>query len=378
MRLELRRAARGTERLAVTCVQSPTPKALDVHPFWRIAAVGLCCGTAWAESPDVPGRPVAEPGGWVLALDNDQLTAAPDDRDYTGGMALTFSDGSRGRWWFVLDPPLRWWDRMLGLADPDAAAAPFHAMQFGLLSFTPRDIEKPTAPGDRPYASLVYVAGSRVNFQADPATVYQSTLTLGALGLDLAADIGREMHRAIQANEAVGWTDQISDGGEPTARYALTRLHRLASDGASFDLRDSIGVSAGYLTEVTAALSLRLGRVRTPWWTFMPDQADYIALPAAAVRNGWHGQREYFVSVGLKLHARLYNAFLQGQFRDSVMSHDFRDTRPLVAQAWLGFSAQLGNHYLLSWTVRGQTSELRTEPGDRDLLWGSITLSRAW
>lgn len=315
--------------------------------------------------------------GWALYLDNDALALADRDRDYTGGVALTLA-GERARsWWFSLNP-------LLALGDSDADAprmAPRHAMQFGVLAFTPRDIKVPAVQGDRPYASLVYLANSRMSFADDPDVAYLSTLALGALGLDVAETVTRLMHAAIDTNQARGWNEQISDGGEPTFRYSFARLHRLAASrpgaGGDLELVDSFGVSAGYLTEATAGLSLRWGWIGTPFWSFTPERSHYMA-DAAPVAANTSPRRELYAWVGVMARARLYNAFLQGQLRDSALSYHREETRSLLGEAWLGLTAQLDREFSLSFTVRGQTSELRTFPGDRDLLWGGVTVNRAF
>ena len=135
--------------------------------------------------------------------------------------------------------------------------------------------------------------------------------------------------------------------------------------------------SIGYITEGSAALSWRWGRINTPWWAGSPDRVEYIAEPApstgGSVMNP--GSRELYVWGGVKAHARFYNAFLQGQFRDSDVDYGYHDVRPLIGEAWLGVTAQIVGEYRLSWVMRYQTSELRPEPGDRSLVWGGLVLS---
>lgn len=321
--------------------------------------------------------------GWAVFLDNDALALSKRDRDYTGGLAVTLAGDRARHWWFSLDPALRIADAWLGL-DRSACVPqnPRHALQFGAVAFTPGETRQPAAPGDRPYASLVYLANSRMRFHDDPDSVTQSTLAVGLLGLGVAEGVARLIHSALNLQHARGWDQQISDGGEPTFRYTLAKLNLLASGNTeqrrSYEVKNSGSLSVGYLTEATASLSMRWGKIMTPWWSFTPERAEYIREPAPVGGNPSDRQREIYGWAGIKARARLYNAFLQGQFRDSPLTYDYEDIRPLIGEAWLGMTAQVGDEYGLSWVVRYQTSELRTEPGDRDLFWGSIFISRSF
>ncbi|MGH8481459.1 MAG: lipid A deacylase LpxR family protein [Nevskiaceae bacterium] len=319
--------------------------------------------------------------GWALFMDNDALTAATGDHDYTGGIALTLAGARVQRGPFSLDPALGWLDRELGLAPRDATE--WHALQLSMLTFTPRTLDRADViPGDRPYASIVYLANSRTTVLPDAPVAYQSSLAIGVLGLDAAKASQRALHGALGADRPQGWDHQIAEGGEPTARYTLARLGLRAADGANgrrFELKDAVAVSAGYLTEASVALTLRWGRIHTPWWSFVPERAEYMMEPAPVFGGASpDGPRELYAWAGIKGRARLYNAFLQGQFRDSDLTYDFGDTRPLIGELWAGVTAELAAGYRLSYVLRYQTSELRTEPGDRDLFWGGLSVSRSF
>ncbi|MGB1560039.1 MAG: hypothetical protein ACPHN2_00930 [Sinimarinibacterium flocculans] len=41
-----------------------------------------------------------------------------------------------------------------------------------------------------------------------------------------------------------------------------------------------------------------------------------------------------------------------------------------------GLTAQITPSYRLSWVLRYQTSELRDGPGNREVIWGSVFVSR--
>lgn len=349
--------------------------------FFRAAVLATALLPA-LQAPPALGQE-NEDGGWAWFMDNDAFTFGTHDHDYTGGAALTLAGRRVQTWALSLDPALGRINQALGLPRASDDTAEWHALQLSVLAFTPSEIDEP-APiaGDRPYASIVYLANSRTTVPAGGDTAWQSSFALGMLGLDIAKATQRSLHAAIAADEPSGWNHQISEGGEPTARYTLARLglrHAGSAGGTQFELKDSVGVSAGYLTEVNAALTLRWGSIHSPWWSFVPERAEYMTEPAPVLggpaRPG--APREFYAWAGVKARARLYNAFLQGQFRDSALSYDFEDTRPLMGELWAGVTREFAAGTRVSWVLRYQSSELRTEPGDRDLFWGGVSLSRS-
>lgn len=340
-----------------------------------LLAAFVASGAALAQEKD--------DAGWALFMDNDALTARTHDHDYTGGIALTLAGARVQRAPLSLDGALGWVDRHVGLDRPDATE--WHALQLSLLTFTPRALARAdVVAGDRPYASIAYLANSRTTVLPEGRVAYQTSLAVGMLGLDAAKAAQRTLHEALGADRPLGWDHQISDGGEPTARYSLARLGLRASAGdgrgSRFELKDAVAFSAGYITEANVALTARWGRIHTPWWSFVPERAEYMIEPAPVFGGGATSgaPREFYAWAGIKGRVRAYNALLQGQFRDSDLTYDFADTRPLIGEVWGGVTRELAAGYRLSWVLRYQSSELRTAPGDRDLLWGGVSLSRSF
>lgn len=318
--------------------------------------------------------------GWSFYFDNDVFAPKNQDDDYTYGLALTLA-GRRAREWPVsLDGLLA---RVDALGAVDCHPFILHSLQTGVVAFTPSEITDPSLiPGDRPYASIVYLANGRNYIRDRSHPVYQTGFSIGVLGLRVAGALQNALHRTMGIDEAEGWPHQIADGGEPTFRYTIARQDLLASNfqtGATeYEFKSSFAGSVGYLTDASAAVSLRWGRINTPWWSFPPERVEYIAEPAPVIGGPdiRPGSRELYFWSGVKIRARLYNAFLQGQFRDSELDYDYRDLHPFIGEAWAGVTAQFTEEYRLSWVVRYQTAELRVEPGERDVLWGTLFLSR--
>lgn len=250
----------------------------------------------------------------------------------------------------------------------------------GIAAFSPEDLMRTDVNrGDRPYASLVFVANSRVNLQDDGQTAIQSTLTVGALGMRIAENLQKQIHALTKSDLPHGWQYQISQGGEPTLRYtyAHQRLWLMKDGEHHLEIKYSNEGSVGFLTEANSAISARWGRINTPWWSFAPDRAEYFSQPTIGLLNkSATGSLEFYVWAGAKIRARAYNAFLQGQFNDSELTYRWSELRPVLGEAWLGVTKQISPHSRLSWVWRYQSSEMRLGNGDRDLIWGGILLNR--
>lgn len=341
-----------------------------------VATLSLLVGAAAPEAADA-----RDIGGVRVQIDNDLFAGGERDRDYTGGMAVTISGREARDGFLSLDPILRSIDQAL-IPQFVAQSSPqsvHHARQIGLIAFTPADIVSPQPlHDDRPYASLLFVSNGRINVDADGRSAWSSNLTVGVLGLALTGRVHSAVHEMVGSESPRGYDNQISAGGEPTARYTLAR-HRLwiANPSATLDVKTTVQGSVGFLTETSAAISMRIGRFNTPWWSFAPELTDYIAAPLpVAARSA--GQPEMYFFTGAKLKARAYNVFLQGQFRDSAVEYSASEVEPLVAEVWIGVVTQIFEQTQLSYTLNYQTAELRDGKGARDSLWGGVQLSHSF
>lgn len=315
-----------------------------------------------------------EIAGIRFQIDNDLFAGGERDRDYTGGFAATWSGAAARDRYLSLDPALASIDR---LVSPSEAKSTYHARQLGLMVFTPRDVLT-SAPiqNDRPYASLLFTSNGRLRV-VDDRTAWSSSLTVGVLGLALTESIHSAVHSLVGSESPNGYDHQISAGGEPTARYTLARHFLLvAHPSSNIDVKATVQGSVGFLTEASAAVTMRFGRVSTPWWGFAPELTDYIAAPVPVDARG--SRPEMYLFAGARVKARAYNAFLQGQFRDSTVRYSFDETEPLLAEAWIGFVTQLFANTQVSYTLNYQTAELRDGPANREALWGAVQFSHSF
>jgi hypothetical protein len=343
-----------------------------------VLAAALILPATHASAQDDARRtwaPESEVSGVRLHIDNDLFAGRNLDRDYTGGVALTVSGTSARDGLLSLDPVLA---RIDGLFERSPAASVRHARQIGLIAFTPSDIITDEAQqADRPYASLLFASNGRVRVDADDRGAWSSSLTVGMLGMHLAETLHDVVHKAVGTEEPQGYDHQISAGGEPTARYMIAR-HNLwyADPTGRVDVKTTVEGSVGFLTETSAAVSIRIGRFDTPWWSFAPELADYIAAPTPMESLG--RQREVYFFAGARVTARAYNAFLQGQFRHSDVRYSYSEIEPIVAHAWIGVMTQLFSNTELSYALHYQTAELRDGSAARDTFWGGVQLAHSF
>src|SRR5690606_33649485 len=234
------------------------------RPWIRLLAVGIFAAAlvgppAASYAEESPPRPTERghrnfdalrPSGWTLHLDNDLFAFADEDRDYTAGISVTLG-GREAAGPRALSRALDWIDRKtsFGAAVRDGETA--RSFEAGVLLFTPQDLkaEEPLYD-DRPYANLAYLSSSRLTHRASSPIAYQSSLTVGVLGMPWVEHLHRAVHVAFGSREPRGYAHQISEGGEPTARYAVSR-YRLLEHGLYRDrpyhLRLGLSGSIGYL-----------------------------------------------------------------------------------------------------------------------------------
>lgn len=320
--------------------------------------------------------------GWAFYFDNDDPVNL--DRNYTGGMALSLFGRRAVTYPLSLDPALQTIDRWLGVGRlfKGRTTERRHGLEFGLTVFSPKTLRSSDALLDEhPYGCLLFTNNSeRVVTRENRA--YQTSFLVGVLGTRVCETLQRAIHVVSKSGKIIrGWNHQIADGGEPTARWRIDR-QSLMSDG-----RDAIGrtnqlqwtaeTSIGYLTNIGIGLSGRWGRISSPWWSFAPQQADYIPIgaPVAATKPG--AANEFYFWAGAMMQVQLYNALLEGQFRHSDVRFSGSELSPVVVEGWAGVTRQLDDGLTLSLCLRGRTHEIKDEINVSPL-WVSLTVARAY
>jgi hypothetical protein len=377
-------AALGTAALVVTGNEARADElsALEITPVLAVTDETVTESVSDIEEAIAEVVVSNQRIGWLegvdavrVQIDNDLFAGGNQDRDYTGGLGITIS-GERAREGMLsLDPLLARVDRLVFNGQQTNV---HHARQIGLVAFTPKDtLVREVQPDDRPYASLLFVSNGRVTVDADDRGAWISSLTIGVLGLSVSEHLHSAVHELVGSERPLGYDHQISAGGEPTARYTLARQQLwIADPSGQIDVKTTVQGSVGFLTETSASISVRAGRFNSPWWSFAPELTDYMAAPVPS--ESYRGSRELYVFAGARVKARAYNAFLQGQFRDSEVRYTSGEVQPLLAEAWIGVVTQILDQTQLSYALHYQTAELRHGPAARDTLWGAVQLTHAF
>ena len=317
--------------------------------------------------------------GWTLRIDDDFLALQERDADYTGGFAYTLNDdGPVGPRW--LARALDWIDETLRVPHSGSPAEP-RAFEIGLQLFTPRDLTAEEAlPDDRPYANVLYASSSSLARDEDRNVVRQTTFTIGVLGLPLVGDLHRALHELLQSPLPNGYAHQISDGGEPTFRYAFSSQRLLASgthDERPYSVRFGFTANAGYVTDASAEIAIRSGPERVPWWSAPPPLTDYAGQPPIRAA-GAASQRGVVLEGGLAVRARVYDALLQGQVRHSDVTFAWGELNHVLLEAWFGVSTELEGGLAISYSLRWQSPEIAAGLGSRSFAWGTLSFARGF
>ena len=323
------------------------------------------------------------PRAWAFEIDDDFLALTRHDRDYTAGVYFTVADNRAKAGSLPLSRSLDWVDAFTRFSRLRAdATSEAHSLELGLRLFTPSDLEAERAlPDDRPYATLAYVATSKLTIDASQRTALKSTLTLGLLGLPFVGAFHRSLHELISSPLPNGYSHQISDGGEPTFRYAISRRRLLASGtrgGRPYSLRYGVGASIGFLSELNAELVIRSGPLRVPWWSAPPMSSGYGGQPAILAEPGRASSRGIIFEGGIQARLPLYNAFLQGQFRHSDVTFSSDELERVLMEGWVGVAFQLKGGLELSYTIRRQSREIAHGTGARAFTWGQLSFARPY
>lgn len=333
--------------------------------------------------PAVPREKEQTRSSWAFYIDNDLFALSSRDRDYTGGLSLTLSGRDAATHPFSLDGVLGALNHILPISP--RSDEQLHSFEVGVNAFTPAQTDVNAAQhDDRPYASLLYIANSRQQLDHRNRSSLITTLTVGALGLNIGGAIQNGIHSLVGSDSAQGWDNQISDGGELTFRYSVayqkSAWSRYHGGMNNVEIKTAMRGSVGYLTGATAGISGRWGRIISPWWSFNPQLSDYAekSAPSLATAGNSRHHRELYFWAGANLHLRRYNALLQGQFRDSAVIYSSDQLQHLLLESWVGITKTFGNGFRVSYLIRHQSSELKVGNGDRAITWGGLIVGKAF
>lgn len=328
-------------------------------------------------SDDIPS---GDPVMMSIYVDNDLFTGTSKDEDYTGGFAFTYSGSSAAKHPFSIDKPLGKINQLTGVHELmgiayDDGNNSLHSCEAGLAVFTPTEIlNKKPILNDRPYSSLIYISNTQQTLSQDKQSSLITSLSLGVLGLSVAGEIQNGIHTIIGSDEAEGWDNQISNGGELTFKYSATLQQYIDTGNENYQVTTSLGMSLGYITEAAAGINLRAGIVRTPRWSFNVNNSNYGEKTNVTTPATRHLDEFYFIA-GANLKARAYNALLQGQFRNSKVEYSSDEIENLIYEGWVGLGCEFSSGLRLSYLFRHQSSELKTGLADRSFSYAELVAS---
>lgn len=326
--------------------------------------------------------------GMALVHDNDNLPHPGNtlrDDNYSAAYELRVNGRALER--AGLTRPLAGLDRLTRASRLHGRAVRrFHAAQLIGLVYTPDRIDTADVQtDDRPYASLIAVTVSRTSVGgAALDRLWWSDLSVGLLGVSLAGDVQRLIHRTrrwMTGNavpvDPLGWPNQISAGGEPTALYRVGHQRRLAGDGGlgrrkHWQVVGAVEGGLGYQTAAAASISARAGWFTSEFWEFPRG----VASPAVGqqVRHPGLPRWDLFGFAVLRPRVVAYDAMLQGQFRDSV--HTVTPRRLLGEwEGGVGISipARAFQLHVVVQLAQGRTSDY-VGPRARAYTWGTVGL----
>ena len=306
-----------------------------------------------------------------VIYENDQLLT---DRNYTFGILGTKTCSSGGettkekQGWNVLNNlNTAWLMELQKYVATSATEYLGNSILAGFSLYTPNtlDIEAPTKANGRPYASLIMFGDSIVQVDDGNTKAIKQGMQLGVLGLSVGERIQTAVHRVIDSPEPKGWGSEISRGGEPTLLYSIQgtslRYDREMSAfgiGQKLELTTNRSLTVGYYSSLQAGMSIRLGKVHSPFWSDYGPIHNYITRPAVMpdARIEWQPNskrveafdepskkaekrtraKETYGFLGVGVDLVMYNALLQGQFRRNDYEIEASDVTRLIPHVTAG------------------------------------------
>ncbi len=262
------------------------------------------------------------------------------------------------------------------------------SITLGYGAFTPLDIGS-TAPveDDRPYGGILALSFNRTFFQkpshinSDSRQAFYQAFAIGLLGTNIGNKFQSWVHeRNLKSGKGtrpipVGWHNQISDGGELTGLLTLGHK-RLLSTSENFYTRGTWKaiamheVTVGYYTNVTAGLATTFGHLKE-WYNFNISPTNYVNQVIAE-----EDMPRIFAFASARMQYVIYNALLQGQFKDNPHELTTTEVSDWVFITDFGVNVwfPIGLTARVQFTRRSAEYTINNQEG-RAHYWGSIYLN---
>lgn len=238
----------------------------------------------------------------------------------------------------------------------------------GITAFTPDDLEDPEPIlNDRPYASLLYYSANHItqcvedlyvdDFGNQKYSSARSTnFNIALIGTGIARVGQRFIHNelGVSDQDPLGWSNQISNGGELSFLYAYEKSSLLRNDKKNlYDISYSRGLNIGYYTNAFVGITLRrtiVDKLNSPFYYTGGSRIDGGTESGLNVARSFYKGitdtegvpgADRFLFLQLTSRAVLYNALLQGQFRNSEVTFSSSQIENFVHQLTIGLSSDL-------------------------------------
>ncbi|MEM6347958.1 MAG: lipid A-modifier LpxR family protein [Bacteroidota bacterium] len=269
-------------------------------------------------------------------FDNDLLyIPANDDREYTHGQSLLLS-----------------WQRKR-----KGHIKRFATLKTAVRLYTPDNLSaKKPSRRDRPYASLLNFQGHSWRLNQRKARLWENRAELGFMGLKFptqfqvkAHAMTRNLREANFPAHPEGWHTQISNGGEASLNLSTSLKQGIAQNllPRFLQLSSQSEAQLGSQSKLFQGLGLRFGKIRSTQW--VPASRPDVSLPIK-------GESEWFFYTQGGLRYQLYNALLQGQFKDSHYVIPASQLKRKVWEAELG-AIYRGSHFHTGYGLHFGTTE---------------------
>ena len=275
------------------------------------------------------------------------LRSLNQDRNYTMGLGF-FTEFEDLKMWFPYRP-LYFLNKVFKrsiLNDPDKNnPGVSNRLMLANGSFTP-DYLSATYPiyNDRPYASLTYLQLQSTFIDNNIYKKISSNFNIGLLGTNISKTVQTKIHEALNEGDTKdphtpkGWHNQISNGGELTFLYAgelekLITIRNIKSTTrtslTAIEFKHGLRYSLGYYTLTGYNFSFRYGKIDPRNWAYQTNPLGYSTLLTDDYLKKTP-VTEIYLYGSLRPTFILYNALLNGQFRDSKVTVSFANTRHWV------------------------------------------------
>lgn len=288
----------------------------------------------------------------------EPIPGVNEDRDYTMGLSIRFNSCRKGSSWFSGHEVQHLLLDVLSIGDAQTQFQ--YSTAFESFTYTPDDLpaEGPVFE-DKPYSSILQVTNNLVAFKNAGRSATEVSLSLGFLGLPVSEWTQVALHqtlRSITGSEEPfnpeGWNNQISNGGEPTAKLRLTWFYRQDLRAEWLDLVYSTGLDIGYQTGANVGVTARFGLLNKQKPVWQTGRSD------GGLTQSSHNQ-EFYGILSNRVNFVGYNALLQGQFKSNPHELSASEIERFVFENSIGIGWQNErSDWLFSCTRRSSDFDL--------------------